>query len=61
MADEEDSAEERSWRRRPFNNYSPKSYSPKHVSEYTLVDNDEPAGSPATGIPLFSQKDQRRW
>lgn len=42
MADEEDSAEECSWRRQSFNNYSPKSYSPKHVSEYTFVDN-EPA------------------
>lgn len=42
MADEEDCAEERSWRRQSFNNYSPKSYGPKHVSQYTFVGNDEP-------------------
>ncbi|XP_012493607.1 PREDICTED: dnaJ homolog subfamily B member 7 [Propithecus coquereli] len=41
MADEEGFAEECSWRRQSFNNYSPNSYSPKHVSQYTFVDNDE--------------------
>ncbi|KAL2775560.1 dnaJ-like protein subfamily B member 7 [Daubentonia madagascariensis] len=41
MADEESFAEECSWRRQSFNNYSPNSYSPKHVSQYTFVDNDE--------------------
>ncbi|XP_045868848.1 dnaJ homolog subfamily B member 7 [Meles meles] len=41
VEDEEGCAEECSWRRRSFNNYSPKSYSPKHVTQYTFVDNDE--------------------
>ncbi|XP_006729976.1 dnaJ homolog subfamily B member 7 [Leptonychotes weddellii] len=41
VADEEGFAEECSWRRKLFNNYSPKSYSPKHVTQYTFVDNDE--------------------
>lgn len=50
MADEESFAEECSWRRRSFNNYSPKSCSPKHVSQNTF----------ATGIPLFSQQDSKK-
>lgn len=50
MADEESFAEECSWRRRSFNNYSPKSCSPKHVSQYTFT----------TGIPLFSQQDSKK-
>ncbi|KAF5913876.1 dnaJ homolog subfamily B member 7 [Diceros bicornis minor] len=41
VADEDGFAEECSWRRQSFNNYSPKSYSPKHVCQYTFVDNDE--------------------
>ncbi|XP_039092110.1 dnaJ homolog subfamily B member 7 [Hyaena hyaena] len=41
VADEEHFAEECSWRRQSFNNSSPKSYSPKHVTQYTFVDNDE--------------------
>ncbi|XP_016060803.1 PREDICTED: dnaJ homolog subfamily B member 7 [Miniopterus natalensis] len=40
VADEEDLAEERSWRRRSFN-YSPKSYSSKHAPQYTCVENDQ--------------------
>lgn len=40
-ADEKDFAEECSWRRQSFNNYSPKSDSPKHATQYTFVDNDE--------------------
>ncbi|XP_048073738.1 dnaJ homolog subfamily B member 7 [Ursus arctos] len=41
VADEDGFVEECSWRRKSFNNYSPKSYSPKHVTQYTFVDNDE--------------------
>ncbi|XP_047597857.1 dnaJ homolog subfamily B member 7 [Lutra lutra] len=41
VEDEEGFAEECSWRRKSFNNYSPKSHSPKHVTQYTFVDNDE--------------------
>lgn len=41
VADEEGFAEEGSWRRQSFNSYSPKPYSPKHVSQYTFMDNDE--------------------
>lgn len=52
MADEEGFVEERNWRRHSFNYYSPKSYSPKHVPQYTFVDNDE------QGIPwATSNKD----
>ena len=50
MADGESFAEECNWRRWSFNNYSPKSCSPKHVSQYTF----------ATGIPLFSQQDSKK-
>ncbi|XP_057597224.1 dnaJ homolog subfamily B member 7 [Hippopotamus amphibius kiboko] len=41
MAGEEGFAEECSWRRQSSNSYSPESCSPKHVSQYTFVDNDE--------------------
>ncbi|XP_044084879.1 dnaJ homolog subfamily B member 7 [Neovison vison] len=41
VEDEEGFAEECSWRRKSFNNYSPKSHSPKQVTQYTFVDNDE--------------------
>ncbi|XP_004484216.2 dnaJ homolog subfamily B member 7 [Dasypus novemcinctus] len=41
VADEDGFAEECSWRRQSFNNYSPNSYSPTHVPQYTFVDNDE--------------------
>ncbi|KAM9071687.1 LOW QUALITY PROTEIN: dnaJ homolog subfamily B member 7 [Megaptera novaeangliae] len=39
MADGESFAEECNWRRWSFNNYSPKSCSPKHVSQYTFATN----------------------
>ncbi|XP_027447765.1 dnaJ homolog subfamily B member 7 [Zalophus californianus] len=41
VAVEEGFAEECSWGRKLFNSYSPKSYSPEHVTQYTLVDSDE--------------------
>ncbi|XP_043418638.1 dnaJ homolog subfamily B member 7 [Prionailurus bengalensis] len=41
VADEEGFAEECSWRRQLFNNYSPKYFRPKHVTQHTFVDNDE--------------------
>ncbi|XP_023415666.1 dnaJ homolog subfamily B member 7 [Loxodonta africana] len=41
MADDEGFVEECSWRRQSFSNYSPNSYSPKHVPQCTFVDNDE--------------------
>ncbi|CAH6791218.1 dnaJ homolog subfamily B member 7 [Phodopus roborovskii] len=41
VADEEGFAERRNWRRQAFNNYSPNSYSPPDISQYTLVDNNE--------------------
>ncbi|KAM9229838.1 LOW QUALITY PROTEIN: dnaJ homolog subfamily B member 7 [Dugong dugon] len=41
MADEEGFAEECSWRRQSFSNYSSNSCSSKHVPQYTSVDNDE--------------------
>ncbi|CAK7297129.1 DnaJ homolog subfamily B member 7 [Vulpes lagopus] len=41
VADEEGFEEECTWRRQSFNNYSPKSYSPKHATQYTFVDSDE--------------------
>lgn len=41
VADEEGFAEKRHWRRQLHNNYSPNSYSPPDVSQYTTVDNNE--------------------
>ncbi|KAM7114508.1 LOW QUALITY PROTEIN: dnaJ homolog subfamily B member 7 [Molossus nigricans] len=40
VADEEGFAEECSWRQ-SFNNYSPESYSSKHVSQYTCIKNEQ--------------------
>ncbi|XP_038198799.1 dnaJ homolog subfamily B member 7 isoform X3 [Arvicola amphibius] len=41
VADEEGFAEKRHWRRQSLNNYSPNSYSPPNMSQYTIVDNNE--------------------
>ncbi|XP_054325582.1 dnaJ homolog subfamily B member 7 [Pongo pygmaeus] len=57
VANEEGFAEECSWRRQSFNNYSPNSHSSKHVSQYTFVDNDEGGISCVTSNrdpPIFS-------
>lgn len=41
VADEEGFAEKQHWRRQSLNNYSPTSYSPPNISQYTIVDNNE--------------------
>lgn len=41
VVDEEGFAEKRYWRRQSLNNYSPNSYSPPNISQYTIVDNNE--------------------
>ncbi|XP_057648594.1 dnaJ homolog subfamily B member 7 isoform X1 [Chionomys nivalis] len=41
VADEEGFSEKRHWRRQSLNNYSPNSYSPPNISQYTIVDNNE--------------------
>uniref|UniRef100_A0A8C2WAS4 DnaJ heat shock protein family (Hsp40) member B7 n=1 Tax=Chinchilla lanigera TaxID=34839 RepID=A0A8C2WAS4_CHILA len=43
MGGKEDFAEEYSWRKHSFNDYSSNSHSPKHVSQYTFMKNDEQA------------------
>ncbi|KAH0518854.1 DnaJ-like protein subfamily B member 7 [Microtus ochrogaster] len=50
VADEEGFAEKRHWRRQSLNNYSPNSYSPPNISQYTIVDNNE------QGIPGVTSK-----
>lgn len=41
VVEEEGFAEECSWSRQSLNSHSPKSYSSKHVSQHTFVDNIE--------------------